>query len=144
MREKSAGETCVFSAPGSLMDGAYKLAATVNNIYYGGGYAFDMTQGEHWYDTFVDYCVDRGILREGQFADLEAIAARGEVATIIAKALPDLPVINRVSFADIPDVDEQTPYADDILALYRSGIMVGDRGSHAFRAALFFPALQSR
>lgn len=44
-----------------------KLAAVVRSTYCGDGHRFDRTAGTHWYDTYLDYAVEQGILTGDQF-----------------------------------------------------------------------------
>ena len=114
---------------------AVKLAAVLHSRAIADGAEFPPSQP--WYRTYVDYAEAEGILQPGEFADLSADATRGEMAHILAAALPEenLPHINAI-FA-IPDViSTGTPpvtYYRDILRLYRAGVLLGDKGSHNFR-----------
>ena len=110
-----------------------KMAAVVNDIYTDGHYNFDMTEGTWWYDTYVNYCISRGIIQRGEFSDYEAYATRAQMAYIFANALPTYEAINQVEFSNLPDVTETTAYADDILILYRAGVLTGDAGTRQFR-----------
>ncbi len=114
---------------------AVKLAALLHSRAVGDEAEFPPS--EPWYQVYVDYCVSEGVLQDGEFGDLTAYALRGEMAHILASALPeeDLPHINAV-FA-VPDVlsilVEPAEYAGDILRLYRAGVLLGDGGTHVFR-----------
>ncbi|WP_325199717.1 S-layer homology domain-containing protein [Oscillibacter sp.] len=70
-----------------------------------------------------------------------APASRAQVAHVLAKVLPEeaLPSVHdelvTVGYSSrrfIPDVDEYTPYYQDILALYRKGISVGSDAAGSF------------
>ncbi|MBO4677521.1 MAG: S-layer homology domain-containing protein [Oscillospiraceae bacterium] len=115
---------------------AVKLAAVIRSRALDDGAEFPAAQP--WYQPYVKYAVAEGILQRGEFADrMEEAVTRGELAHILAAALPEeeLPHINAI-FA-IPDVisldTEPAGYWQDILTLYRAGVMLGDGGTHAYR-----------
>ena len=84
-----------------------------------------------WYQTYVDYCKENGILKK-DFADYNAPAKRRDFASILAAALPEeaLEAINTVR--SIPDVAKKDGDADAIYALYRSGILTGNDAQGTF------------
>lgn len=49
------------------------------------------------------------------------------------KTTSDFAVVNDIDYDYIPDVSERSEYADEILALYRAGILTGDERTRAFR-----------
>ncbi|MDI9492189.1 MAG: S-layer homology domain-containing protein, partial [Bacillota bacterium] len=94
-----------------------------HNIYR--GESGDFYQGPVWYSVYVNYAIANGILRDGDFADYDRPATRGEMAYILASAVPGeaLEQINTV--AALPDVTAATPYSHQIFALYRAGVLTG-------------------
>ncbi len=114
---------------------AVKLAALLHSRAVGDEAEF--APSEPWYQVYVDYCVAEGVLQAGEFEDLTAYALRGEMAHILASALPEesLPHINAVfAVSDVLSViGEPAEYAGDILRLYRAGVLLGDAETHAFR-----------
>ena len=112
------------------------LAARIHSIYVTGQEDFDQSVGGVWYQTYVDYALENGIVSQADLdGDLNQAAARWQFAKILAASLPSeaLGAINEVSLQNIPDVDAPADYASVILALYQAGILTGDAGSHAFR-----------
>nr|WP_325234947.1 S-layer homology domain-containing protein [uncultured Oscillibacter sp.] len=94
--------------------------------------------------AYLRYLQAEGVL-EADFVDgymeLYEPAARAQVAHILANVLPEeaLPSVHdelvTVGYSSrrfLPDVDEYTPYYQDILALYRKGISVGSDASGSF------------
>lgn len=96
-------------------------------------------KGEAWYMPYVRYCYENGIYNNDKVAsgaislekagDWNRAAKRCEVAGMLGRfdnfykkgfINPDVPL------TDISDVKESTPYAEEILLLYRSGVAVGD------------------
>lgn len=115
---------------------AVKLAAVIRSCALEDSAEFAPAQP--WYQPYVDYAEAEGILQPGEFADrMGEAVTRGELAHLLAAALPEseLPHINAI-FA-IPDVistdTEPVQYWRDILTLYRAGVMLGDGGTHAYR-----------
>lgn len=105
------------------------MAARLHSIYKTGTENF--VQSGTWYQTYVDYCKENGILAR-DFADYNAPAQRGDFAAILAAALPAeaLGAINTVS--SIPDVAPSDENADAIYTLYRAGVLTGNDAAGTF------------
>ena len=86
-----------------------------------------------WYDGYLNYCVKNRIVSSDEYSSLDAYATRAQIAHIFAKATSDFAVVNDIDYDYIPDVSERSEYADEILALYRAGILTGDERTRAFR-----------
>ena len=99
---------------------AIKLAAVIRRLWMGGD---PFTEGTPWYQVYLDFALDHGIL-ESVPTDLNAAATRLELARMLAAALPEeeYPVINRVDDGAIPDLGEEK----DVYLLYRAGVLTGD------------------
>lgn len=90
-------------------------------------------EGGVWYEPYVRYASDTGILAKDMFDDYTRPVTRIETAVLLAKALPSaaLPAVNAV--AGIPDVTADMPYAQELLTLYRAGVMMGEDEYGNFR-----------
>ena len=101
------------------------LAARLHSIYFTG--SADFTQGQPWYQVYVDYCRENGILRR-EYENWNAKAKRSEFAALLSRALPEsaLPQINEIEDGQIPDVAVDDAYAAEIYELYRAGILTGN------------------
>lgn len=101
------------------------LACRLYSTYYGDN--ADFTGGSPWYQPYVDYAIDKGIITSGQYSDYNANATRRQFAAIMAKALPAsaLKAINTVEDGGIPDVASGSANYNDIYTLYRAGILTG-------------------
>lgn len=108
------------------------LASRLNNIYYGSDYLF--TTGDVWYQTYIDYAVENGIIKENEYSEFDKFATRSQFAQIFASALPEeaLKTINYIDDASIPDVDIKNPHYDAIYKLYRAGILTGNDSKGTF------------
>lgn len=107
---------------------AVKLAAVIRDTYRGEEYPFDQSQGESWYDTYVTYALEQGILMEGDFEDYQRAATRGEMAYLFYGNGKVLPEYEAISDRQPPDVPEDHPYYMETVLLYQAGTL---RGSDA-------------
>ena len=110
---------------------AIKLAACMNQLYMDG--VITLKNGDPWYQTYVDYCIDNGII--DKYYDYDEKATRSGYAVIFANALPDeaLAKINSVADGSIPDVPETRAYAPEVYKLYRAGILQGSDDARSFK-----------
>ena len=123
---------------------ALALAARLRSLYmYGDSETGPLSfSGEFWYDPYVAFLQSLGSIGgefEGRYS---CPALRSEAAHILASALPHdlLAPINRevvvTGYANrnyITDVDDYTPYQEDILLLYQWGILSGTDESGSFQ-----------
>lgn len=112
---------------------AIKMAAVVHATCNNQTISFSASDGGEWYDAYLNYCVKNRIVSSDEYFSLDAYATRAQTAHIFAKATSDFAVINDIDYDYIPDVSERSEYADEILALYRAGILTGDGRTRAFR-----------
>lgn len=103
---------------------AIVMADRIHEIYTTG--QSTLTNGEVWYQPYVDYALEKGIIAAGDFSNYTAKATRAQMAYIFNHALPasTLPGINNV--ISLPDVKSSTPYAQDIMNLYTAGVLTGN------------------
>lgn len=103
---------------------AISLAARASAAYNGETIA--KTQGGNWYDAYVNYAIEKGIV-EGAFDDYTRPAKRYEVAAFFGKALPEGYYENAAinSITEIPDVSKAEGYYSTLLSLYNAGVVVG-------------------
>ncbi len=114
---------------------AITMASRVYNIYNGGDGTLDTSSGNNWYDGIVSYAVSKNIIKANDFTGYERAATRAEMAYIFAGSLPgtEYNVINEKISA--PDVKNTDKFSNEILKLYKAGIVVGSDDAHNF-----FPA----
>lgn len=120
-------ETNTFDPYGNLtLAEAITLAARVNNIYNGNSSPIENNNiTGPWYQPYVDYAVENGLMMEGEFSDFEKIASRAEVAYVFCNTLGKENLYNINNITSIPDVDKDTLYHEEIFTLYNSGIVAG-------------------
>ena len=107
------------------------LAARIDNIFYTG--KADFVQGAVWYQCYVDYALDVGIITS-TYSNYNAAATRAQFAAILSKALPSyaLEEINWVEDNMIPDVKVNASYGEAVYKLYRAGILTGSDAEGMF------------
>ena len=111
---------------------AAKIAACISLYFSDEGYSFEGGNGK-WYEPYVEYCYNSKIIDEHVHFEWEKAATRSEMAYLFSRAdkgeyepNPDVPL------TDIPDVDEKTSFAENILYLYRRGIATGSDEYYTF------------
>lgn len=98
------------------------LAARIHSIYHTGSDDFPSYDGGKWFDPYVDYAKENGILTEAYNYDRPA--TREEFIHILSKALPEEELENiagEISFAD----DDEITYIFDVRLLSGAGIITG-------------------
>lgn len=101
---------------------AVTLAARIHSIYQNGSDEFLSYDGGKWFDPYVDYAKDNGILTMAYNYDRPA--TREDFVHILAKALPEEALKNIAGSADFADVDE-LKYASDVQLLSGAGVING-------------------
>lgn len=107
---------------------AVKLACVLHATYYDADVSA-LSQGTSWYEGYVAYAQQNGILSAG-FSNYNAAATRAQFVQILSAAFPDeaLAEIGDVQDGAIPDVQEGAGYADAVYRLYRAGVLTGGAG----------------
>ena len=110
---------------------AVKLAACMNQKAVL-GYVVEMSGGNPWYQPYLDYCREHGIIQKDYSWNQNA--TRAGYVEIFAHALPDasLQPINDIPDGTIPDVSTSHPQAAEIYRFYRAGILTGSDKSGTF------------
>lgn len=100
------------------------IAGRIHQIYTKGAGTLKSGSGADWYQPFVDYALENGLIQADDFADYTLPATRAEVAYIFARALPpgELHAINKIDH--LPDVS-RGKYYNSILLLYNAGVLTG-------------------
>ncbi len=104
---------------------AATIAARMHNIYNGGDGKIPAGEGA-WYNGAVNYCIENGIFKKGEFADYTRYATRAEMAGIVVAALPktEWKAINNVTV--LPDVENNGGKNETaVFTLYNAGILAG-------------------
>lgn len=108
-----------------------RLDPTNNNgIYYIDHIVFSKSENvknDNWYDLYVDYAVENGIIEKDKFSTTEykRNVTRREICDMFASAIPDehFSPINAVK--GIPDIHRDSKNADVYLMLYKAGVLLG-------------------
>ena len=112
---------------------AVTLAARMHQLYTKGEVTLANSDGI-WYQSYVDYAIENGIIGGDDAYDWDTMATRAGYAAIFANALPDeaFAQINEFDDGAVPDVDMDHPQAAAIYKLYRAGILQGNDTSYTF------------
>ncbi len=104
---------------------AITMAARVHASYNNKAEPVASTSGS-WYQSFVDYAVAEGIIEKDMFDGYDRNIKRSEMAQVFYNSVPSnwLTKINNVDY--LPDINEKADYRDEILALYNSGVVMGN------------------
>ena len=102
---------------------AITIAARVHSIYMTG--KEDFRQGTPWYQVYVDYAIEKGIIVKDDFTDFTRAATRAEMVYIFASSLPEEELEERNTVNSLPDVFNDTIYSDYIFMLYEAGVISG-------------------
>ncbi len=104
---------------------AITMAVRFHKDKNGIDFSFGRFDGDNWYDSYLIYAKNAGLIKEDDFTEkqLSHSATRAEMAYIFASVLsePDGDL-----FKSIPDVNDDTPYADSIRKLYTLGVLKGN------------------
>ena len=119
---------------------AVKLACMIHSIYNCNG--ADLTQGEPWYDVYVDYAITNGIIKTGDFTDCTAVCTRAQAAYIFAHALPQVE-FTVIKTLTPPDVAKTDKYGAEIYQLYAAGILCGTDETGTFLGTGAFTRAQA-
>lgn len=127
---KGSSDTTFTPAGSVTIAESLALASRLHSIYHTGSAEF--TQGNPWYQVYVDYAIANGIIADGQFTDYSSAATRAQFAQILANALDSnaLVAINNIEL--IPDVSGSESYSNAVYQLYKAGILTGSDAKGTF------------
>ncbi len=109
---------------------AITAAANIHSIY--NGKTINTAGAAKWYDPYVNYCIENGIIKAGQFTNFDANITRGDMAIVFANILPDSEY-TAVRSGSNPDVTSGMACYGAVQKLYNAGIVGGDAGTGNFR-----------
>ena len=124
---KGTSETSFSPLQGITLAEAVTLAARLRSESAGDGADFTAGEGEAWYAPFASYAQENGLI-DGEL-DYSAAATRGDLARILAKALPTQslePLCDPPVFADLEGDPDGESLAREIEPLCRAGILSGE------------------
>ncbi len=100
-----------------------KMASCVHAIYNGKTIA--EVKGGKWYDMYISYAKENGLISDGQFTNFDRNIMRYEMAVMFANAMPKEYFGAKNDIKDIPDVAKTEEYYDDLMMLYKAGVVLG-------------------
>ena len=92
-------------------------------------------QNEKWYDMYIDYAVENGIIAKDTFLTDEYTRniTRAEICDLFAAAIPEEHFAPINDIKGIPDVLRDSKNADVYLTLYKAGILLGADAAGNFK-----------
>ncbi len=99
------------------------MASRVHAIYNGKTIA--EKNGGNWYDMYVDYAEENGLIEDDSFSNLDRNIMRYEMAMLFADAMPASCFAAKNEVKVIPDVAKSEKYHDKLMMLYNAGIVMG-------------------
>lgn len=127
------GTSATTFSPDNKFTVAQALTAAANiHTVYSGKTVRTVAEGEAWYVPYVEYCVENGIITEGQFANFDVNITRGDMAVVFANILPDSEYVAVRSGAPADVIEESAVYLS-VKKLYEAGIVSGDSGTGNYR-----------
>ena len=111
---------------------AITIASRVNDAYASKDTTFDQS-GANWYDCYVKYATEAGIITANQFDNYERNITRAEMATVFAKAVPAEWLNAKNDVKEIPDVPSTNAYFDELQLLYNAGVIMGNDDFGTFK-----------
>ena len=123
---------CFGASEGVTSADAISIIARLHSVYTGDKYKFK--DSEPWYQTYVDYAKDSGFL-QAEPDNYTQDVTRGEFADLLVTSIPSeaLPGINSVEDGSVPDIAEDSQYAQSVYLLYRAGVFTGEKEDGSFR-----------
>lgn len=102
---------------------ALAITCRIHQIYNGN--TSDYSSGDPWYQPYVDYAIQNGIIQSGEYSDYTKKASRSNFANIVYKSIPTekWSKINNVD--KLPDVRSSDWFSVPVLTLYNAGILTG-------------------
>ena len=102
------------------------IADRIHDIYCNMNTDFKSNGTGPWYQPYIDYAMNNGIISKESVADYNDTCSRGEFVFLIAKALPasEFPQKNLISA--VPDVPAKYFAYSDIMLFYRAGVLAGN------------------
>lgn len=113
---------------------AIVMAARVRSIYNGDNHTFTkINESDNWYQPYIDYAVDQGIIWDTDYEDkFDNAATRGDMAYIFANTLPSSEYTEINDVTAIPDVSELSDLHAYVMRLYKAGISQGSDNKGTF------------
>ncbi len=110
---------------------ALTAASNIHTAYYGKTVRA-AASNEAWYVPYVEYCIENGIITDGQFGDVTVNITRGDMAVVFANILPDSEY-GAARDGSNPDVTSDMACYGAVAKLYKAGIVGGDAGTGNYR-----------
>lgn len=117
-----------------------KLAASLHELHYTGSITLTACPTGNWYQYFVDYAKEHGIITQ-DFENYDAPITRRDFAWVFYNTLPaeSYTAINNIPDGAIPDIAADDYAYEEIYTMYRAGILAGYTDTPGFAEHAFGP-----
>lgn len=105
------------------------LAARMHQLMHEGRVTLENGSGA-WYESYAAYARRAGLIQSDYTGRWNQAITRSEFVRIFYGVLDDYKAINTVEDGAIPDVPVSAPYAREVYAFYRAGILTGSDGNY--------------
>lgn len=105
---------------------AITLVSRIHSIYNGGTGIIEENSSSEWYSKYVDYAINSGIFKLGEFKNYNINATRAELVYLICNTINSSETSKINNITSLPDVNGTTVYNNEILTLYNAGIITGN------------------
>ena len=78
-----------------------------------------------WYQPYVDFAIEKGIIKRGDFSDYNSPASRAQLAYLFYNVLQSMGWKKLNTVSTISDVGIWDPYYQEIIGMYEAGILTG-------------------
>lgn len=118
-----------------------KLCACMHQLWHTGAVTLEGSEAGEWYESYIDYAFEQGIL-DADYPDYNAAIDRAEFVRLFYRALPVSAYgrINAIPDGAIPDVGPEDGAAEEIYIFYRAGILTGYTDTAGYAEHAFGPA----
>ena len=115
----------IFSPDGNVTVAESITMASRVHAAHNGKTIAEKQGAENWYDMYVDYAIANGLIKAEQFGNYNRNAMRYEVAVMFETAMPDGYFTAKNAVNGIPDVALTEEYYDELITLYKAGVVMG-------------------
>lgn len=99
---------------------AWKFSTAYND------YEYTIEPGNPWYQPYVDYALEFGIIKTEQYSNYNVPATRTQFVNILAASVPSSALSPINSIDQIPDVKPTEQFAPAIYNFYNAGLLAGN------------------
>ena len=113
---------------------AITIASRINSIYNGGTGDIPPIDPTIWYSGNIFYAENNGIMDQNEYkGQYNEPVTRAQLAHLYYKTIPSIEFSAINDLISIPDLSEDDIYYNDILSLYKAGVIMGTDSKGSFK-----------